>query len=317
MLDAYATHFAALLPGITAGRVVPLLGAGVNLCARPADLHWQPCCGFLPSGRELFESLARKFLYPSEPDYDLARLTQYVVAMAGRGTLYDELRQVFDADHTPTSVHRFFADLPRVLPQKGYGIDHQVIITTNYDDMMEQAFQDVGEPFDVIWYVADGRNRGKFMHRIDQGEVRLIESIKEYQDIDLKKRSLVLKIHGSMDRVDRKRDSYVITLNDYLEYLMRADITMLLPQELVDKLYESHFLFLGYGLRDWNLQVILHRMWGEQQLATKSWAVQARPDSVDQILWDKRNVDIFSSDLVSYVAALDSHVKALAESSEP
>ena len=46
---------------------------------------------------------------------------------------------------------------------------------------------------------------------------------------------------------------------------------------LTAKLRKSHFLFLGYGLRDWNLRVILHRIAGEQRLNYKSWAIQRHP----------------------------------------
>jgi SIR2-like domain len=177
---------------------------------------------------------------------------------------------------------------------------------------MERAFREAGEPVDVVWYIADGADRGKFMHRLYNGELRLIENIKEYRDLDLEKRSLVLKLHGSVDRFDADRDSYVITEDDYIEYLIRADVTTLLPFEIVAKLYKSHFLFMGYGLRDWNLQVILHRIWGEQRITTRSWAIQPDPDPVDRILWNRRNVDIVDARLDYYIDALERRVKAVA-----
>jgi hypothetical protein len=30
-------------------------------------------------------------------------------------------------------------------------------------------------------------------------------------------------------------------------------------------------------MQDWNLRVILHRIWGQQALAYKSWAIQKDP----------------------------------------
>ena len=311
MPDSLQGHFVALLPGIASGRVVPLFGAGVPLSARPEGEHWSAESSRLPSGRELFHYLAAKFEYPTPEDGDLATLAQYVTIVAGRGTLYDELRNVFDADYPPTIVHRLFAELPALLEQQGLPGRHQLIVTTNYDDLMERAFQEAGEAYDVVWYVADGPDRGKFMHRLYQGEVRLIEKLAEYRDINLERRSLVLKLHGTVDRFDRDRDSYVMTIDDYLEYLIRADITALLPPDLVAKLYRSHFLFMGYGLRDWNLQVILHRIWGEQRLATKSWAVMLYPDEVSKILWDRRNVEILDHNLQAYAEKLRDRLAAL------
>jgi hypothetical protein len=78
------------------------------------------------------------------------------------------------------------------------------------------------------------------------------------------------------------------------------------------KLRRSHFLFLGYSLRDWNLRVILHRIWGEQKLSWKSWAVQLNPDTLDREFWRKRDVDILDVRLEDYIAALSERLQALA-----
>ena len=92
-------------------------------------------------------------------------------------------------------------------------------------------------------------------------------------------RTVILKMHGAVDRAnpDATWDSYVITEDHYIEYLARTDIANLVPVTLAAKLRRSHFLFLGYSMRDWNLRVILHRIWGEQKLKYKSWAIQLAP----------------------------------------
>ena len=59
----------------------------------------------------------------------------------------------------------------------------------------------------------------------------------------------------------------MITEDHYIDYLTKTDIGELLPAELLGQARrESHFLFLGYSMRDWNLRVILHRIWGQQAL---------------------------------------------------
>jgi len=79
--------------------------------------------------------------------------------------------------------------------------------------------------------------------------------------------TVILKIHGAVDRADDERDSFVITQDHYTAYLTRTDIASLIPVPLAAKLKKSHLLFLDYGLRDWNLRVILHRIWGETDAA--------------------------------------------------
>ena len=80
---------------------------------------------------------------------------------------------------------------------------------------------------------------------------------------------------------------------------------------LAAKLRKSHFLFLGYGLRDWNLRVILHRLWGEQRLHYKSWAIQLDPQIIDQEFWRERDVDIIDVALEDYVTHLGQRLREL------
>jgi hypothetical protein len=79
---------------------------------------------------------------------------------------------------------------------------------------------------------------------------------------------------------------------------------------------DSHFLFLGYSMRDWNLRVILNRLWGAQQLDLKSWAVQREPADagtreVEEALWrDRGDVDLLYVPLAEYVARLEAVLAA-------
>lgn len=124
---------------------------------------------------------------------------------------------------------------------------------------------------------------------------------------------MILKIHGAVNRSnpDGEGDSYVITEDHYIDYLTRTELANLVPVTLAAKLRKSHFLFLGYGLRDWNMRVILHRIAGEQKLTYKSWAIQRSPTDLDQKFWDRRDVDIFDVDLEQYVLTLEDRVRAL------
>ena len=47
----------------------------------------------------------------------------------------------------------------------------------------------------------------------------------------------------------------------YIDYLSRSPIESLVPVQILDKLRDSHCLFLGYTVRDWNLRVFLKRIW--------------------------------------------------------
>jgi hypothetical protein len=316
------SHFRQVLHAIQKDRLVPFFGAGVNLANRPLVpdggsapklAAWTPGQRFLPSGAELSQHLAGTYGYPEQDSWDLLRVSQYIAVESGPGALYEDLRQVFNADFPPTPVHDFFAQLPALLRERGGGKSHLLIVTTNYDDLMEQSLTAAGEPFDVVTYVADGRDSGKFRHYPPGGPPILIERPNEYRDVSLDQRHVVLKIHGAVDRASQnvEDDSYVITEDHYIDYLTRTDLTNLIPVTLAAVLQNRHFLFLGYSLRDWNLRAILHRIWGAQKLKRNSWSVQLKPQAIENKLWQRRNVEILDVSAADYIAELRRRVESL------
>jgi hypothetical protein len=132
------SHYETVVDAITEGTLVPFFGAGVNLCGRPRDAQWRRG-EFLPSGQELAVELANTFKYPWADTRDLVRDTLYVALIRGLAPINTRLRYIFDANYPPTPLHRFFARLPGVLREKGHP-PHRLIVTTNYDDVLERAF---------------------------------------------------------------------------------------------------------------------------------------------------------------------------------
>jgi hypothetical protein len=306
MAEPTETHYRIVAKAIAEGRVVPLLGAGVNMLGRPSGAAWEQG-QYLPSGVELAAYLAGLFDFPPDELPDLLRVSQYITVMTGSGPLYEKLHQLLDADYQPTKVHTLLAAVPAFLRRQGL-IRYQLIVTTNYDDALERAFKAAGEEFDLVSYIAEGQHRGNFLHVPPDGATRLIERPNEYNALSLSKRTVILKIHGAIDRLDPERDSYVITEDHYIDYLTRTDISHLVPASLAARLRRSHFLFLGYSLADWNLRVILHRIWGEQELSYRSWSIQLNPKPIEEGFWRKRGVEILHAPLEDYIDALAAHL---------
>ena len=268
---------------ILGGRLVPVLGTDVA---------------------ELTTRLAERFEYPDANGDALPRVAQYIAVMKGSGPLYDELHAMFQADLPPTPVHRFFAALPPLLRERG--APHQLIVTTSYDLALERAFLDAGEAFDVVSYLAAGRNRGKFCHVGPDGTGTLIEVPNTYAtELSLDERTIILKLHGQVGNTeDREWESFVVTEDDYIEYLAQSEVASVVPVALGAKLRRSHFLFLGYTMADWNLRLLLHRLWGDQPLSYRSWAVQPEPMPIEREFWRRRDVDVLEIPLERYVGAL-------------
>jgi DNA-binding SARP family transcriptional activator len=284
-------HLAEVVETMLAGRVVPVLGSDVA---------------------ELTQRLAQRFEFP-DPEGALPRIAQYVAVMKGSGPLYDELHELLGGDVLTTSVHRFFASLPPRLRERG--VPHQLLVTTSYDTALEQAFAEACEPFDVVSYLATGPNRGKFCHLGPDRSGTVIDVPNTYvTELSLEARTVILKLHGQVERGDERRwESFVVTEDDYIDYLAQPEIASALPASLAARLRRSHFLFLGYTMADWNLRVVLNRLWGDQPLSYRSWAVQPEPMPLEREFWRRRDVEVLQAPLEQYADALARYLETHAE----
>lgn len=304
------THYESVVTGLRRGRVTPVLGAGVNLCARaPGDTDtWLG--RFPPSGHELARYLADEFKYPASEPVDLLHVSQYVYALrGGSGPLYDALHEVFDRPFPTTPVHDFLASLAPALRARGTAAKPPLIVTTNYDDLMEVALAAAGEPYDVIAYIAEGPDEGRFGLWTPDGSLEPIADARTNIDFDPDRRTVVLKIHGFVDRRhsgDDNEDSYVITEDHYIEYLTRMDLDDLIPVKILERLRNCHFLFLGYSLTDWNLRAILYKLWSDRRRDRDWWAIQVSPSELERKSWRRRGVEILDVSLDEYVRRLRS-----------
>jgi hypothetical protein len=228
--------------------------------------------------------------------------------MKGSGPLYDELHELLDAHLPPTPLHRFFASVPRLLRERA--LPHQLLVTTSYDTALEQAFQEAGEEFEIVSYLAAGRNRGRFCHIGSDGAGTLIEQPNTYAtELSLDRCTVILKLHGQVERSpSREWESFVVTEDDYIDYLAQTDIAGAVPVSLAAMLRRSHFLFLGYTMADWNLRVILHRLWGDQPLSYRSWAVQPEPKPLEREFWRRRDVDVVELSFEQYAETLSRYL---------
>ena len=303
------THCRIVAMRLADAKVIPFLGAGANLCDRPEGVDWLRD-GYLPSGAELAEYLSEKYPHPEGERHDLVRVSQYVdLVTGGEAALYEALHPLFAGDYKPNRLHEFMAALPARLRAHGCPEPCQLLITTNYDDALERAFMAAEEPYDLVYYAAEPDEPGLFVHVRPDGRRSTIRRPTDYRGFALGERTVILKIHGAVDRRDELRDSYVITEDNYIDFLAGAGVPKLIPAQLMSRMRTSHFLFLGYGMRDWNLRIILRHIWGEQTRRLGSWAIQNDVDPIDEKFWQRHRVEIVDATLERWVEAMDEHTR--------
>lgn len=280
---------------------------------------WHEGCGSLPDAQELAADLARRFSITSARP-DLPEVAQYVYVTRGRPDLYRTLRQILTADCEPGPVHRFLARLPGMLGGLGLEKRYLLIVSTSFDMALEKAFEDEGEPYDLAMYMASGPDKGKFVHFPYRGSPQPIDTPNRYGkfpigDYGELERTVLVKIHGAVDGTVGQyhfKENYVITEDHYIDFLSRSPVESLVPVQILDKLRDSHCLFLGYPMRDWNLRVLLRRIWHGEPLDAKSWSVEPDPDMLEKEFWSKSSVELYTADPADYVTQLGDRLSARA-----
>ena len=196
---------------------------------------------------------------------------------------------------------------------RAHGAPHQLIVTTAYDLALEQALTEAGEEYDVVVYLAAGRNRGKFLHLAPDRAPTLIDFPNTYAtEVSLERRTVILRLHGQVDHGDgREWESFVVTEDDYIGYLAPGELASVIPVGLAARLRRSHFLFLGYALRDWHMRLLLNRMWGDDKVGYRSWSVQPEASALEAEFWRKRQVDVFAIGLSDYIEALEQRLSGV------
>jgi hypothetical protein len=289
------------------GTITPFLGAGATRAGRGASGNWQEG-NHLPDAGELAEFLAEQYLYPApedEPRRDLIRVAQYAELISGGKDLSNDLHATFAGTHEPNLVHHYLAEQVLRATQEDRCNPWPVIITTNYDDLLERAFSAVGAECDILTYFARGGRRGKpiFVHQPPESEPRPITNPAQYNVCDPGERTVIVKLHGSIDRSEPPSDSFVITENDYIAYI-ESRVQRLIPAHLLHTMADSHFLFLGYKLEDWHVRAFLFGLWRRRRQSAKSWAIDHKPSAVATRYWKAQDVEIVELSLKAWVETM-------------
>jgi DNA-binding SARP family transcriptional activator len=294
-------HIGDVVKALCAGRLVVVLGPAANRGEDPGEEA-------LPGPAEVVAHLARVFECPYEHARDLAYVAEWVAVAKGAGPLYDELHTLYNRDCSSGPVHRALAGL--AASARAHGAPPQLLLTTSFDRLLEQAFREAGEELDVILYLAFGRHRGKFLHLRADGGSTVVEIPNAYTDVS-PERTVLFKIHGGVDsRPEREWESFVVSEDDYIDYLAQADISVVLPVTLAARLRRSHYLFLGYQLDVWSLRVFLHRMFGREKVAYRSWAVGSARAGIERGLWRQRGIDTLDVPPEDYLARVRDRLEA-------
>jgi hypothetical protein len=293
----------AIAQALASGRVIPFLGPGLLTSGREAQIRWDPATArFLPSGEELSRFLADEAHLPSGTDHEhLAEIASFYEAVASRPSLRERLHEIFGSAAVAQAV------IPPLYALLAEVRGATLIVTTNYDTLLERAFHAVGRPYDLVVYPAERKDLANAVLWWPHGAAAPMTPAPNELDIDLDKTSVILKMHGTIQPETDRWDGTVITEGDFVEFLSRLGNNSAIPAVLSARINDRSLLFLGFNVDDWSSRSILRNLKrraasnGEE---TPSWAIASRFSELERLVWRTRSVYPFEMDLDEFAHEL-------------
>jgi hypothetical protein len=327
-LPSLARHISEVIKEvINRNTVIPFLGADINLLDRQLDLDWNPDKSYPPSNDELAAYLNREY-FSGNLDWFQCPICDHVpdvcpihnkniisrmplgqvsqnLSLRGTGNLADDLRKIAECKYKPNRLHKFFANLPRQLENKAFSPASMLIVTTAFDSTLEFAFEEANQSFDLYSYIRTTGNHERFeLNKYRFGEDKNSEK-SSYPTI--------LKLYGPTTWITDNPDNFVITEDQYIEYLTcdSIDDPKIMPADVLERLRQSYNWFLGYNLSHWYLRVILHRIFKNNPRPPRNWWVLlSQLGGLEEAIWMRKgHVDVFNYPLTSYVDELENRLQ--------
>jgi SIR2-like domain len=230
-----------LVSPLKKGECILFLGSGVH--APPDNLPYTyPVEQRLPHrGADLAERLAEgyrfieKFPEEESSSGDLQRVSMFIESdrFFGRKYLIDELEKHLRDNNKkkPSPALKMLAALP-----------FKIIVTTNFDLLLDNALQEAGKtPVRIVYNPSLGK------------------PTKDMVGVPTAERPLLFKMHGDLDQ----RESIVITDEDYITFIQRMsekESAHPVPRTVRTGMMTWPTLFVGYSLRDYNLRLLFRTL---------------------------------------------------------
>ncbi|MGA9996093.1 MAG: SIR2 family protein [Pyrinomonadaceae bacterium] len=278
-------HWNLIVNRISEDRCVPFLGAGVNVSDAGRNYQGLPLgCGV---ASKLIEEVSD---FKGRDRENLARIALEYEFETDRPQLISGLRTILPYENCkPSPLLKNLASLP-----------FKLIITTNYDCLMEQALSDEGKQLEPLVQPIEG-----FLN--------IEETQKLFDRLSIYDKVIVYKIHGTFD--ENNEYPVIITEDDYIEFLTvagRREERIGIPQFIESRITPSTILFLGYSLEDWDFRTIYKGLIEKinPHRAFKSFAIQKDPNDFWVEFWSKKLVEIYNVDLYDFADELTQRCKA-------
>lgn len=117
------------------------------------------------------------------------------------------LHKIFNRTYQVGVIPRFLAEVPVPL----------LIVTTNYDHLIEQSFQAKGRLYHLVVHPTESKELAGSVLWWKPGEAKPTLYPPAKLPLSVTDTAVIYKMHGSVDRQAGRWDSFVITEEDYVD----------------------------------------------------------------------------------------------------
>ncbi|WP_299185484.1 SIR2 family protein [uncultured Psychrobacter sp.] len=219
--------------------LVVFVGAGVSKFSEIGTIKF-------PNWEQLINNLQEE-LQTNENDYP--KVAQLYYLQFGEYRLYEKLKKLIPLHAKPSEIH-----------EKIFALNPSLVITTNWDNLLESTYRSKGMIYDCI-----------------------------KSDSDLVKSTLprkVIKIHGDLDT-----HNIVFKEDDYLNFSLSSP---LIENFLRNILSTKTVIFLGYSYNDYNLKIISKWIERQSKISPPRFLLSIRKNSIEELYLSNHGIKVIN-----------------------
>ena len=290
--NTQVNNYAALSNRIKRGEIVLFLGSDL-LQEYSKHRHQES---------ELVDILAKKVGYSAFTGSlsSIAELYQ-LLPEYGRTSLLSELHKALPYSETPIKLYHSLSKVSSPL----------VLISSAYDDLLEQAFIQSGKPYVELSSIiirSDDYDIGHVVVRYSDNkhpERTYIEE--ELSSLNLLKQgySIIYKIRGTCKKELRASERDALTLSESNYFTFARYGKKIIPSYLARQFRDRGFLFIGFSPKNWEDRLLVNTLLKKRQYSTEAcYTIGSSLDKMEAAYWDSCNVREYKANLQD----LDKHL---------
>ena len=260
----------ALTEQIREGNAILFLGAGASLGATTPEGK------AIPNTKQLTVSLANRFLGGEDSDKPLSVVAELAISESDLTTVQQHIYELF-RDVSPTSYHR-------LIPSFRWS----AIATTNFDLLLEQAYQESKRPLQT-----------------------LVPFYKDSDRVDSKLRTTkavpFLKLHGCISRRDDHSIPLILTIDQYVTHRKNR---RKLFERVTHYAAEYPLIFIGHSLEDPDVRQILLELSEEGIDRPRFYLVVPNVTDRQQRLWESKKITALNGTMQQFMELIDTSLDA-------